>query len=226
MNTDFPRTLALLRREKGVSQKEASKSLGVSPALLSHYENGVREPGLAFVVAAADYYDVSADFLLGRSMSRDGTFINAEELYDDADAKDNRLKGSAAMLFSKKIIVNAVAVIFDLLGRSGGRSAVKDAYGYLSSALYKLFRYLYATSGTQAERFFSVPAAESMEAADARMKLCEMRLKRSIGSGEAELPQLSNDSLTRDYPLLVQSLFSMLHATEKELARLGEDEEQ
>jgi hypothetical protein len=178
------------------------------------------------VVAAADYYEVSADFLLGRTMSRDGTFINAEELYDETDSKDNRLKGSAMMLVSKKIIVNTVAIVFDLLGRSGGRGAVKDAYGYLSSALYKLFRYLYTSSGSNAERFFSVPEAESMEAADARMKLCEMRLKRAFTGGEAELSALSNDSLTRDYPLLVQSLFSMLHASEKELARLGELEEQ
>ena len=42
----------------------------ISQALLSHYENGLREPGLGFVDAACSYYGVSADYLLGRSEVR------------------------------------------------------------------------------------------------------------------------------------------------------------
>ena len=67
MNERFARALGALRREKGVSQRQAAMDLGVSQALLSHYENGVREPGLSFVVRACDYYGASADYLLGRT---------------------------------------------------------------------------------------------------------------------------------------------------------------
>ena len=63
MSSDFSRCLSLLRQEKGISQRAAAKDLGISQALLSHYENGVREPGLAFVTKACNYYNVSADFL-------------------------------------------------------------------------------------------------------------------------------------------------------------------
>ena len=94
MNAEFSRTLSLLRQEKGVSQRAAAGALGISQALLSHYENGIREPGLPFVVRACDYYGVSADFLLGRTLSRDGTTIAAEELYDLSGEKGNSLKGS------------------------------------------------------------------------------------------------------------------------------------
>lgn len=66
MYAQFARTLSRLRHETGVSQRQAAQELGVSQALLSHYENGIREPGLAFVVRACDYYQVSADYLLGR----------------------------------------------------------------------------------------------------------------------------------------------------------------
>ena len=45
MVNDFPRTLSLLRKEKKISQRKAAGDLGVSQALLSHYENGMREPG-------------------------------------------------------------------------------------------------------------------------------------------------------------------------------------
>ena len=62
MNTAFPRILCLLRKERGLSQKQVSADLQISQALLSHYEKGIRECGLDFVVRVADYYHVSCDF--------------------------------------------------------------------------------------------------------------------------------------------------------------------
>ena len=96
MVSDFPRTLCLLRQEKKISQRKAAGELGVSQALLSHYENGVREPGLAFVVRAADYYGVSADFLLGRTMARDGGAILAEDLTDSSEEKTGTIYTAAS----------------------------------------------------------------------------------------------------------------------------------
>lgn len=63
----FPETLSALRKEKTISQRKAAADLGISQALLSHYENGLREPGLAFLCKACDYYGVSADYLLCRT---------------------------------------------------------------------------------------------------------------------------------------------------------------
>lgn len=70
MNKDFPRIITFLRRERGLSQKQAAKDLGISQSLLSHYEKGIRECGLDFLIRAADYYEVSADYLLGRTVQR------------------------------------------------------------------------------------------------------------------------------------------------------------
>ena len=143
MNAEFSRTLSLLRQERGVSQRTAAGALGISQALLSHYENGIREPGLAFVVRACDYYGVSADFLLGRTLTRDGTTIAPEELYDLSDEKDNSMRGSVLALLSKKLLVNSVGMLFDLLGKTGSREAIRAASNYLSTAVYKVFRRLY-----------------------------------------------------------------------------------
>ena len=63
----------MLRKEKNVSQRLAAQELGISQALLSHYENGIRECSLDFVRKAAGYYGVTADYLLGISESRRGT---------------------------------------------------------------------------------------------------------------------------------------------------------
>ena len=67
MATGFSDTMAALRRERGLSQRDAAAQLGISQALLSHYENGAREPRLDFLVRICDFYGVSADYLLGRS---------------------------------------------------------------------------------------------------------------------------------------------------------------
>ena len=75
---DFCANLARLRREKGVSQRKAASDLHISQALLSHYENGAREPGLAFVCRACDYYGVTADYLLGRTTAAGGARLTAE----------------------------------------------------------------------------------------------------------------------------------------------------
>lgn len=70
MAEGFPEILSRLRKERRLNQRTAAAALNISQALLSHYENGLREPGLAFVDAACRYYGVSADYLLGRSSLR------------------------------------------------------------------------------------------------------------------------------------------------------------
>lgn len=78
MSVNFACVLSQLRRERDLSQRKVAGDLGVSQALLSHYENGLREPRLEFVVRVCDYYDVSADFILGRSEEHRNTGV-AEE---------------------------------------------------------------------------------------------------------------------------------------------------
>ena len=98
MNRSFPEILSALRKERSINQRTAAQDLGISQALLSHYENGAREPGLGFVCRACDYYGVSADYLLGRSDRPDAALSAAQTAADYL----NRLRGligeaSAAM---------------------------------------------------------------------------------------------------------------------------------
>ena len=67
MQRNFSDTLAALRKARGITQRQAAADLGISQALLSHYEEGAREPGLGFLCRACDYYGVTADYLLCRS---------------------------------------------------------------------------------------------------------------------------------------------------------------
>lgn len=89
MSVNFAAALSQLRRDKNLSQRKVAGDLGVSQALLSHYENGLREPRLEFVVRACDYYGVSADFMLGRSAGRYDADA-AEELVEELHALTDR----------------------------------------------------------------------------------------------------------------------------------------
>lgn len=77
MAEGFPQILCRLRKERHLNQRTAAAALHISQALLSHYENGLREPGLGFVDAAAFFYGVSVDYLLGRSPVR-ASFASSE----------------------------------------------------------------------------------------------------------------------------------------------------
>ena len=68
----YSERLVELRTEKGISQKAAAADLGISQALLSHYEKGIREFNMDFLCRVADYYGVTADYVLGRTQSRSG----------------------------------------------------------------------------------------------------------------------------------------------------------
>lgn len=87
MLSDFSSRLCELRREKGVSQKEAAADLGISQALLSHYEKGIRECKLSLLCRISEYYGVSCDYLLGMSNNRDGSVSNIDmsEQWPDDD---------------------------------------------------------------------------------------------------------------------------------------------
>ena len=105
MGRTFPETLSLLRRQRNISQRQAAAELCISQALLSHYENGAREPGLGFVCRACDYYGVSAVYLLCRTeepdaaasaADREGEFISAlRTLIDSAEASFRKNEGKA-----------------------------------------------------------------------------------------------------------------------------------
>lgn len=213
MGTGFSRTLSLLRKEKGVNQRIVASELGISQALLSHYETGAREPGLAFLVKACDYYGVSADFLLGRTMVRDASGTPGLHT-ETSEEKDNRLDGrSASALLGKKLIGNSVGLLYELAGRAGHNGLITEMTYYMGSAVYKLFRRFYKAAGDNPDAFFSEPAASFPYMTDADMACAEAKIEvmLSAKTGAPELPPISHEMLNREYPRYVQSLLTVVH---------------
>ena len=59
--------LALLRKERGISQLKLAMDLNMNQNSVSRYETGAHEADHETLVRLADYFDVSVDYLLERT---------------------------------------------------------------------------------------------------------------------------------------------------------------
>lgn len=55
-----------LRKNRGLTQKELSEKLKIGQATIAGYENGSREPHIYSLIAYANFFECSVDYLLGR----------------------------------------------------------------------------------------------------------------------------------------------------------------
>lgn len=76
-----------LRKEKGETQTETARKIGISRSSLSLYEIGKREPDIEMLNTLADYFNVSLDYLLGRTTNIDKQHNNFYFFFFDAELK-------------------------------------------------------------------------------------------------------------------------------------------
>lgn len=77
------RNLKHLRLEKGLSQLEMASELDMPQSTYQQYEAGINEPRFSTVIQIADYFNVSIDYLIGRTnvrepWDRSGDRVSAE----------------------------------------------------------------------------------------------------------------------------------------------------
>lgn len=59
--------LKALREKRGISQLKLAMDLGLNQNSISRYESGAREADYKTLIALADYFDVSIDYILERT---------------------------------------------------------------------------------------------------------------------------------------------------------------
>lgn len=171
MAESFPEILSRLRQERQLSQRTAAAALHISQALLSHYENGLREPGLAFVDTACRYYHVSADYLLGRSAVRSG-FSDTELPASLQRMTDSAMEALAALTeglrsspHSAEDVSSALSVFFyRLMQPFDGLSADTGDTQTLSAAAEALLRLRLRLDGEAEQLHFTIPETLRREA--------------------------------------------------------------
>ena len=63
----FGEHLKALRKAKRVTQKEVAQSTGISERNYQDYEANVKKPGFDNLIALAEFFEISVDYLMGRT---------------------------------------------------------------------------------------------------------------------------------------------------------------
>ena len=63
----FRDRLRKLRTERGVTQKQVAEDIGITEVGYRNYEKGHRKPTFAILPIIADFFNVSLDYLVGRT---------------------------------------------------------------------------------------------------------------------------------------------------------------
>ena len=61
------KNLKLLRTEKGVSQQKVADAISSNQQSIHRYENGDYQPDIETLIALADYFNTSIDYIVGRT---------------------------------------------------------------------------------------------------------------------------------------------------------------
>jgi transcriptional regulator with XRE-family HTH domain len=213
MNNDFPRILSLLRSEKHLSQKQVAEDLGIAQALLSHYEKGKRECGLDFLVRAADYYNVSTDYLLGRSPVSTGMFLTESDIPDGgAGSKADGFSFSSSL--AKKLVISSIDVIFSILNKAKNKKLTQSITTILSLAIYKSFRLLYKLNPKNDKNLFIVSEDAAFRAAVAGELIAEGTALTAISETNLPSEEITTASLERDYNKQAAALLNLIRNSE------------
>ena len=231
MYSDFARIITLQRNERHISQKQAATDLGISQALLSHYEKGIRECGLNFLVKIADYYNVSCDYLLGRTPEPEGKVITIEDIPDDDGNNNLEMPSPAIINFNRRIINNSISLLFSLAQKAHSITLIKQVSSYLMLSVYKLFRIVYNANPHNDQKLFKIPKVIANDSSNAIISMSEADIK-AASSGIAldgndcvnnfETLYITTATLQKDYAQYSSSLLNLIKRSEESIARTRE----
>ncbi|EAD1199026.1 helix-turn-helix transcriptional regulator [Listeria monocytogenes] len=95
----FGNRLKQLRKNNNKTQEDISKILGISRGAYSHIENGRNEPDMETIVKLANIFEVSTDYLLGKSTNG---LVDIIAAHIDAEASEEDIKEILAYIEEKR----------------------------------------------------------------------------------------------------------------------------
>lgn len=72
-----------LREERGLSQRALAARIGANPKTVNFWERNVSEPSSGFIIALADVFECTADYVLGREDEFGSVVVNRELTADE-----------------------------------------------------------------------------------------------------------------------------------------------
>lgn len=191
----FSVILSQLRKERGISQKKAAVDLGISQALLSHYEKGIRECGLDFVIKCSEYYGVTTDYLLGVSASRNG--MNDEYL-SSIDVTSGKSIGTLSQ---------ATKYLLDIAATSISSDVKNYVYDYYMLSVYRGALTL-AKAGVLPKEMFKIDYTIARDLASAAIAVHDAKfvlIEDKSRTGESVQPSALTDLVQQAETFIVEN---------------------
>ncbi|MCC4348435.1 helix-turn-helix domain-containing protein [Limosilactobacillus reuteri] len=134
-------TIRELRKEKKMSQSELGKFIGVSQTTVTAWETGRAEPSSTFISKLADLFNVSTDYLLGRSDNKKKPYyeltdkekkdiaLQAEKLMEGIESGENlNFYGEPATEEQKERLLIAVQTAMEMNKRKAKKNFTPKKY--------------------------------------------------------------------------------------------------
>ena len=141
-----------IRESMGYSQVEFAKNLNLSKQTVSNYETGTRQPGLDIVISIAQTFNISTDYILGRSNFKNYEDQKLHEMkFDKHQALEISLK--KADQFTQSVSSKIIDECYQLVERLiyCNDSKIFESYDYILEKLsYMLF---FASSASETIKY-------------------------------------------------------------------------
>ncbi len=117
---NYSDTIKMLRENRGMKQSKLGECVGVSSQAISKWETGKAEPAIDAILKMCDLFDVSADYLLGRT---DWPFFVWK------DAHGNTAEEQPEVFQTVELTKDEVAMLRDMLNERARQEKEKNAAG-------------------------------------------------------------------------------------------------
>ncbi len=208
------KNLASLRKKAGLSQKNAAKELGISQALLSHYEKGIRECGLEFLSKAATFYNVSTDFLLGRE--------DNDAILSLVKALDGNSSSTSEHERSKRKILHTLSRFYQISEDVQNKKLQEELDQAISIYLYHLMRVLQSSSCADSS-YFQLPDDRALLLSQSYLQTCYLRIcKRveALPSKKQELIDFGSKGYEEEHPISSYAIKTLISDIESKYKKI------
>lgn len=125
---DLGSNIAQLRERRGLSQAALAKEFNISQATLAMYETNKRRPNVEMLDSIADYFNVTTDYLLGRTPTPQFTAKNERDVQNIVDDLINGLSNENSLAYlrngGEEIDEEDAELIKDALEKVARRSKI------------------------------------------------------------------------------------------------------
>ena len=130
---------------------------------------------------------------------------------------------------NKRLVINSLTIIYDLLEQTDCRGMTSEISSYLMVSIYKMIRTIYSANHKNPQAMFSImpeiyaglsSALQSINEANAKCLSGGKNVGNINGTDHSSAPPLSPEIISGKYPELAPSLYNLIQKTEEKMKNI------